>query len=39
VYGKDDPLFWDVDNHQSLCVTCHAKKTAKERINIRTRKE
>lgn len=22
-------LFWDTDNHQALCKSCHSKKTAK----------
>jgi len=26
----DYELFWDPDNHQSLCITCHNQKTAKE---------
>ena len=26
----DDDLFWDEDNWQSLCNTCHASKTARE---------
>ena len=26
----DQRLFWDQDNHQSLCHTCHSKKTARE---------
>jgi 5-methylcytosine-specific restriction protein A len=30
VTGPQDPLFWDVTNHQSLCQTCHGKKTATE---------
>ncbi|MFP4539129.1 MAG: AAA family ATPase [Dichotomicrobium sp.] len=30
VSGPDDPLFWDEDNHQSLCRTCHSRKTARE---------
>jgi 5-methylcytosine-specific restriction protein A len=29
--GERDPLFWDADNHQSLCWPCHSRKTAKER--------
>ncbi len=28
--GPNDPLFWDVDNHQSLCKRCHDIKTATE---------
>jgi 5-methylcytosine-specific restriction protein A len=24
----DPALFWDVENWQSLCATCHARKTA-----------
>lgn len=27
VTGPDDPLFWHVDNHQSLCRDCHRWKT------------
>ena len=30
VSGPDDPLFWDPDNHQALCHSCHSAKTAKE---------
>ena len=30
VKGKDDPLFYDPDNHQSLCWSCHSTKTAQE---------
>lgn len=30
VTGPDDPRFWDPDNHQSLCLTCHSEKTATE---------
>ena len=30
VSGPDDPLFWDVTNHQSMCIPCHSIKTAKE---------
>lgn len=26
----DQTLFWDYDNWQSLCETCHNRKTAKE---------
>jgi len=25
-----DPWFWDKDNHQALCKSCHSKKTAIE---------
>jgi len=28
VSGPDDPLFWVESNHQSLCDSCHSKKTA-----------
>jgi 5-methylcytosine-specific restriction enzyme A len=31
ISGPDDPLFWDANNHQSLCESCHNKKTAKEK--------
>ena len=27
VNGPNDPLFWDEDNHQSLCRDCHTYKT------------
>lgn len=27
VDGPDDPLFWDTNNHQALCRTCHGRKT------------
>jgi 5-methylcytosine-specific restriction protein A len=30
VNGPDDPLFWDENNHQSLCISCHSEKTARE---------
>lgn len=30
VEGPDDPLFWDEDNHQALCHSCHSRKTWKE---------
>lgn len=30
VTDKDDPLFWEPSNHQSLCHTDHSLKTAKE---------
>jgi len=29
----DMRLFWDVDNWQGLCKSCHSKKTAKEQRN------
>lgn len=28
--GERDPLFWDRRNHQTLCVSCHSAKTARE---------
>ncbi len=30
-YKKGDD-FWDPENHQALCISCHAKKTYKERM-------
>lgn len=30
VVDKDDPLFWDESNWQSLCLSHHSEKTAKE---------
>lgn len=30
VSGPDDPLFWDPENHQALCRTCHSSKTARQ---------
>lgn len=30
VTGPDDPRFFDPADHQSLCETCHAQKTARE---------
>lgn len=30
ISGKDDPLFWETANHQSLCWTCHSIKTGTE---------
>lgn len=32
--GDDDGLFWDPNNHQSLCKRCHGVKTANE-VNAR----
>lgn len=26
-YGNDDRMFWNSDNHQSLCKPCHSLKT------------
>ncbi len=31
VESKYDPKFWDETNHQSLCESCHNRKTAKEK--------
>lgn len=28
--GKHDPLFWDTNNHQAMCKSCHSRKTAKQ---------
>ena len=30
VMNKDDPLFWDENNWQSLCLNHHSEKTARE---------
>ena len=30
VSGRDDPMFWEPNNHQALCASCHSKKTATE---------
>jgi 5-methylcytosine-specific restriction protein A len=30
VSGSDDPLFWDSENHQALCHSCHSRKTMRE---------
>ena len=30
VSGPDDPNFWNADDHQSLCRSCHSAKTARE---------
>jgi len=30
ITGDEDPKFWDASNHQSLCTSCHSKKTARE---------
>ena len=30
VSGPDDPLFWDVNNHQGLCTMHHSVKTISE---------
>jgi 5-methylcytosine-specific restriction protein A len=27
VDGPDDPRFWDPENHQGLCASCHSIKT------------
>lgn len=27
VKGPNDPLFWKESNHQSLCASCHSRKT------------
>ena len=29
-HGGDQVLFWDVSNWQSLCHSCHSKKTRRE---------
>lgn len=29
-FKGDVKLFWDEDNHQALCESCHSKKTARE---------
>lgn len=29
-HGGDKALFWDSDNWQSLCHSCHSEKTARE---------
>jgi 5-methylcytosine-specific restriction protein A len=31
VHGPDDQNFWPSENHQPLCIDCHAKKTGRER--------
>lgn len=28
----DDGLFWSERNHQALCLSCHGRKSAKERL-------
>lgn len=30
VSGPEDPRFWDPENHQSLCWSCHSYKTVRE---------
>ena len=30
VQGPRDPQFWNEQNHQALCASCHSKKTVKE---------
>ena len=30
VYSVDDPLMYDLENTQSLCNTCHRRKTRKD---------
>ena len=32
-------LFWDVSNHQSLCASCHGRKTAREDGGFGNRKK
>ena len=34
IKGQDDPLFWDPDNHQSLCIPCHSAKTMAELVRM-----
>jgi 5-methylcytosine-specific restriction protein A len=31
VKGSRDPMFWQVDNHQALCIACHNLKTAADK--------
>jgi 5-methylcytosine-specific restriction protein A len=37
VQSADDPLFWQVSNHQSLSRRCHAVKTAEDKMRGLTR--
>jgi len=30
VSGPDDPKFFEPENHQALCASCHSRKTASE---------
>lgn len=39
VNGEADPLFFDSDNHQSLCRRCHAVKTHADKKAGLTRKD
>jgi 5-methylcytosine-specific restriction protein A len=36
VAGPDDPTFWDPNNHQGLCRSCHAVKTKAEGLTARS---
>lgn len=29
-HGGDPVLFWDPSNHQSLCASCHSRKTVRD---------
>jgi 5-methylcytosine-specific restriction enzyme A len=35
--GAGDPNFYNVDNLQALCASCHSKKTAKDKAGGLTR--
>jgi 5-methylcytosine-specific restriction protein A len=37
IRGADDPLFWQVSNHQGLSRRCHAIKTAEDKMMGLTR--
>lgn len=39
VYSDSDAKFWDVNNWQGLCVSCHSKKTARENGGFGNRKK
>ena len=32
VVSRDDPEFYNGENHQALCHSCHSKKTARARL-------
>jgi len=36
-HGRGDALFYDIDNLQALCPSCHSRKTARDRAAGLTR--
>lgn len=39
VYSDNEAKFWDANNRQALCVSCHSKKTARENGGFGNRKK